>query len=161
MSFRDLSLPQPILQALDDAGYVNPTEIQALAIPPALEGRDVLGRAKTGPGKTAAFAIPILVRLKATPSWDPSAQQVESEESQEESAPAEGENFAARSRRRRRRGRAPVHAHRPVPTGPRAKCARCPHTHASLRSERESFRAYGVSRHPRAPSTAACPSNDS
>jgi ATP-dependent RNA helicase RhlE len=63
MSFRMLNLPEPILRALDDAGYETPTEIQAQAIPPALEGRDLIGRAQTGTGKTAAFAIPILVRL--------------------------------------------------------------------------------------------------
>src|SRR5204862_655250 len=105
MSFRDLGLPQPILQALDDAGYVNPTEIQALAIPPALEGRDVLGRAKTGTGKTAALAIPILTRLNALASWDPNAHAPEPEESQQgegDDAPAAEESFASRSQQRRR-----------------------------------------------------------
>ncbi len=63
MSFRTLNLPEPILRALDDAGYETPTEIQAQAIPPALEGRDLIGRAQTGTGKTAAFALPILVQL--------------------------------------------------------------------------------------------------
>ncbi len=58
-----LNLPEPIQRALDDAGYETPTEIQAQAIPPALEGRDIIGRAATGTGKTAAFAIPILVRM--------------------------------------------------------------------------------------------------
>ena len=72
-----MDLPKPILQALEDAGYVTPTAIQAQAIPPALEGRDILGRAKTGTGKTAAFAIPILVRLNALASWDPAAQAPE------------------------------------------------------------------------------------
>ncbi len=63
-----LNLPEPILRALDDAGYETPTEIQAQAIPPALEGRDLIGRAQTGTGKTAAFAIPILVRLANAPA---------------------------------------------------------------------------------------------
>ncbi|HEX5131895.1 MAG TPA: DEAD/DEAH box helicase [Candidatus Krumholzibacteria bacterium] len=58
-----LNLPEPIQRALDDAGYETPTPIQAQAIPPALEGRDILGRAATGTGKTAAFALPILVGL--------------------------------------------------------------------------------------------------
>jgi ATP-dependent RNA helicase RhlE len=73
MSFRSLDLPEPILRALDDAQYATPTEIQARAIPPALEGRDLIGRAKTGTGKTAAFAIPILVRLSKTPARDATA----------------------------------------------------------------------------------------
>jgi ATP-dependent RNA helicase RhlE len=68
MSFHMLNLPEPILRALDDAGYETPTEIQAQAIPPALEGRDLIGRAQTGTGKTAAFAIPILVRLAKAPA---------------------------------------------------------------------------------------------
>src|SRR5262249_30987403 len=118
MSFRELGLPQPILQALDDAGYVTPTEIQAQAIPPALEGRDVLGRAKPGTGKTAAFAIPILTRLKALASWDPAAHAPDPEDTQaEDEAPEGDESFAARSRRRRRRRRAPLHAHSPASSG--------------------------------------------
>jgi ATP-dependent RNA helicase RhlE len=60
-----LNLPDPILRALADAGYQTPTDIQAQAIPPGLEGRDIMGRAATGTGKTAAFAIPILVRMAA------------------------------------------------------------------------------------------------
>src|SRR6186713_2344409 len=111
MSFRDLGLPQPILQALDDAGYVEPTEIQAQAIPPALEGRDVLGRAKTGTGKTAAFAIPILTRLKALASWDPAAHAPDPDDHSGDEAG--DESFAERSRQRRRRRRAPLHAHHP------------------------------------------------
>ncbi len=62
-----LDLPEPILRALSDVGYETPTEIQARAIPPALEGSDLIGRAQTGTGKTAAFAIPILVRLSQAP----------------------------------------------------------------------------------------------
>jgi len=67
MTFKELDLPEPILRALDDAGYETPTDIQAQAIPPALEGRDLIGRAQTGTGKTAAFALPILVLLSRTP----------------------------------------------------------------------------------------------
>ena len=64
MTFRDLGLSAPILQALKEQGYVNPSPIQEKAIPPALAGRDVLGCAQTGTGKTCAFAAPILQRLE-------------------------------------------------------------------------------------------------
>ena len=68
MNFRDLGLTAPILKALTQAGYTDPTPIQRKAIPPALAGRDVLGCAQTGTGKTCAFATPILQRLsKAAP----------------------------------------------------------------------------------------------
>lgn len=63
MLFRDLKLVEPILQALQEEGYVQPTPIQQQAIPPVLAGRDLLGCAQTGTGKTAAFALPILQRL--------------------------------------------------------------------------------------------------
>jgi len=61
--FTDLGLAQPLLKALADKGYVTPTPIQAQAIPDVLAGRDLLGIAQTGTGKTAAFALPILHRL--------------------------------------------------------------------------------------------------
>jgi len=61
--FADLNLAAPILQALAEENYTTPTPIQAQAIPHALEGRDILGLAQTGTGKTAAFALPILHRL--------------------------------------------------------------------------------------------------
>ncbi|MGF7232145.1 DEAD/DEAH box helicase [Arachidicoccus sp.] len=60
MPFRNLSIIDPILKALEAEGYSNPTPIQSQAIPLVLERRDVLGCAQTGTGKTAAFAIPIL-----------------------------------------------------------------------------------------------------
>ena len=63
MNFRDLGLTAPILKALTQEGYTDPTPIQRKAIPPALAGRDVLGCAQTGTGKTCAFATPILQRL--------------------------------------------------------------------------------------------------
>ena len=63
MTFRDLGLIAPILKALEEQGYKQPSPIQAKAIPPALIGRDVLGCAQTGTGKTCAFATPILQRL--------------------------------------------------------------------------------------------------
>ena len=62
-SFSDLGLAEPILKALAGEGYTAPTPIQAKAIPPVLKGRDLLGIAQTGTGKTAAFALPILHRL--------------------------------------------------------------------------------------------------
>ncbi|HTH99031.1 MAG TPA: DEAD/DEAH box helicase [Stellaceae bacterium] len=61
--FTDFNLAQPILKALADEGYVTPTPIQAQAIPGVIAGRDLLGIAQTGTGKTAAFALPILNRL--------------------------------------------------------------------------------------------------
>ncbi|HET9146617.1 MAG TPA: DEAD/DEAH box helicase, partial [Acetobacteraceae bacterium] len=62
-SFNDLGLAAPILQALAAEGYTAPTPIQAQAIPQILAGRDMLGIAQTGTGKTAAFALPILHKL--------------------------------------------------------------------------------------------------
>jgi len=62
-SFADLNLSQPLLKALAAEGYEAPTPIQARAIPSLLEGRDLLGIAQTGTGKTAAFALPILQKL--------------------------------------------------------------------------------------------------
>ena len=63
-TFNDLGLSQPVLQALDLKGYNTPTPIQAQAIPPVLEGRDLLGIAQTGTGKTAAFMLPSIDRLR-------------------------------------------------------------------------------------------------
>lgn len=62
-SFSDLDLSEPILKALKDVGYETPSPIQAQIIPFILDGRDVLGQAQTGTGKTAAFALPILSRI--------------------------------------------------------------------------------------------------
>ncbi|GAB3383370.1 DEAD/DEAH box helicase [Lysobacter fragariae] len=63
VKFTDLALPEPLLKALADVGYESPSPIQAATIPPLLAGRDVLGQAQTGTGKTAAFALPILARI--------------------------------------------------------------------------------------------------
>jgi ATP-dependent RNA helicase RhlE len=68
MSFQPLGLSEPLLRAVQAAGYETPSEIQVLAIPPVLSGSDVLGRAKTGSGKTAAFVLPILDRLSQSAS---------------------------------------------------------------------------------------------
>ena len=67
MNFKELGLIPAILKALEAQGYKTPTPIQSGAIPPALIGRDVLGIAQTGTGKTCAFATPILQRLAAQP----------------------------------------------------------------------------------------------
>ncbi len=62
-SFADLGLAAPILKAVQEAGYETPSPIQAESISPLLEGRDLLGQAQTGTGKTAAFSLPLLSRL--------------------------------------------------------------------------------------------------
>jgi len=63
LSFRDLGIIEPLLKALKEVGYETPSPIQAQTIPFILEGKDVLGQAQTGTGKTAAFALPILSRI--------------------------------------------------------------------------------------------------
>jgi ATP-dependent RNA helicase RhlE len=68
MTFQELRLAEPIVRAVSDQGYSSPTPIQAQSIPAALEGRDILGCAQTGTGKTCAFALPILHRLSDTRS---------------------------------------------------------------------------------------------
>ncbi len=59
-SFKDLGLSEGLLRTLDELGYVQPTPIQAQAIPELLAGHDVIGQAQTGSGKTAAFGLPLL-----------------------------------------------------------------------------------------------------
>ncbi|GAB2615678.1 DEAD/DEAH box helicase [Novilysobacter erysipheiresistens] len=63
IKFTDLALPEPLLRALADVGYESPSPIQAATIPPLLAGRDMIGQAQTGTGKTAAFALPILAQI--------------------------------------------------------------------------------------------------
>lgn len=70
MTFQSLFLIQPILKALQEEGYETPTPIQAEAIPILLQGKDLLGCAQTGTGKTAAFAIPILQLLAGNPTYE-------------------------------------------------------------------------------------------
>ena len=62
-SFQDFNLSKPVMKALVDVGYETPTPIQSLIIPHVLAGRDVMGQAQTGTGKTAAFALPLLSRI--------------------------------------------------------------------------------------------------
>jgi len=63
MSFHSLNLSEPLLRALKDKGYQDPTPIQIKATPAILEGKDVLASAQTGTGKTAGFVLPILEKL--------------------------------------------------------------------------------------------------
>jgi superfamily II DNA/RNA helicase len=67
-NYSELSLPEPLSRALLAMKFTQPTPIQALAIPPALEGQDILGTAQTGTGKTGAFAIPLLCQLSVDSS---------------------------------------------------------------------------------------------
>ena len=66
MTFENLNLIEPILKALQEEGYSTPTPIQEKSIPILLQGKDLLGCAQTGTGKTAAFSIPILQKLYKT-----------------------------------------------------------------------------------------------
>src|SRR5690606_5169353 len=77
-TFPDFGLHPSLLQAVAETGYTTPTPIQATAIPHVLDGRDVMGAAQTGTGKTAAFTLPILHRLMplANPSASPARHPV-------------------------------------------------------------------------------------
>ena len=68
MKFQDLRLSEPLLRAIGEKGYTDPTPIQQQAIPPVLEGRDLQGCAQTGTGKTAAFTLPMLQLLATEPA---------------------------------------------------------------------------------------------
>lgn len=67
VTFKSLGLIDPLLEALEQVGYKAPTDIQVESLPHALEGRDIIGVASTGSGKTAAFALPILQKLWEDP----------------------------------------------------------------------------------------------
>ncbi|HZW24802.1 MAG TPA: DEAD/DEAH box helicase [Gallionella sp.] len=71
ITFASLKLAEPILRAISDAGYTNPTPVQAQAIPLVLQGGDLLAGAQTGTGKTAGFTLPILHRLTEKPAANP------------------------------------------------------------------------------------------
>ncbi len=70
LSFAELELAPEVLESVRDAGYTHPTPIQEAAIPLALEGRDIIGLAQTGTGKTAGFTLPIIHRLITEPLFD-------------------------------------------------------------------------------------------
>src|SRR3954465_3078025 len=70
VSFAELDLAPQLLQAVRDAGYTHPTPIQQQAIPLALAGRDIIGLAQTGTGKTAGFTLPIVHNLICAPITD-------------------------------------------------------------------------------------------
>ena len=73
MNFEDLKLNRQLLNAIEDAGYTEPTEIQWKAIPQILAGHDIIGVAQTGTGKTAAYALPILMKIKYAQGHNPRA----------------------------------------------------------------------------------------
>ena len=73
MKFNELGLSEKVLNAVEASGYDTPTPIQEQAIPYALQGRDVLGIAQTGTGKTAAFTLPMLSMLEKRPRPRPDA----------------------------------------------------------------------------------------
>src|SRR5918995_346581 len=62
-TFQDLGLSDPILRSVLEVGYEAPTPIQSATIPPLLAGRDLIGQAQTGTGKTAAFGLPLLQKI--------------------------------------------------------------------------------------------------
>src|SRR3989338_7705157 len=68
MTFKDLNLIEPLQQALHKQGYTTPTHIQSKSIPDLLKGKDMIGIAQTGTGKTAAFVLPILQRMNEKPT---------------------------------------------------------------------------------------------
>ena len=72
-TFEDFKFNRQLLNAIDDAGYAEPTPVQQKAIPPILNGQDVMGIAQTGTGKTAAYALPIIMRLKYAQGENPRA----------------------------------------------------------------------------------------
>jgi ATP-dependent RNA helicase RhlE len=72
-SFADLKLNKQLLTALEEAGFTDPTPIQEKAIPPILNGQDVLGIAQTGTGKTAAYVLPLLMKVKFAQGMHPRA----------------------------------------------------------------------------------------
>ena len=98
MTFEELNLSAPVLRAVREAGYTVPSPIQAAAIPPVLAGRDLMGCAQTGTGKTAAFGLPMLDRLAAAKSKKPGAVRALILTPTRELALQIGESFAAYSK---------------------------------------------------------------
>ena len=66
--FQELNISEEIIRALNDMGFEEPTPIQAESIPVALAGKDMIGQAQTGTGKTAAYGIPVLEKIMAAPA---------------------------------------------------------------------------------------------
>ena len=95
MTFEELNLSAPVLRAVREAGYTVPSPIQAAAIPPVLAGRDLMGCAQTGTGKTAAFGLPMLDRLAAAKPKKPGAVRALILTPTRELALQIGESFAA------------------------------------------------------------------
>lgn len=79
MTFQSLNIIDPILRAVKEEGYISPTPIQVQSIPLVLKGKDLLGCAQTGTGKTAAFAIPILQLLSKNNIQDHGQQKEKSD----------------------------------------------------------------------------------
>ena len=77
MTFNELNIAEPILKAVCEKGYNEPTPIQEQAIPVVLRGKDIFGIAQTGTGKTAAFAIPILQMLSEDSARDERSSVIE------------------------------------------------------------------------------------
>lgn len=98
MQFNDLKLIEPLLRAVRSEGYTTPSPIQVQAIPFVLEGRDLIGCAQTGTGKTAAFALPILQRLAEVPNRRNGAIRVLVLSPTRELAAQIGESFATYGR---------------------------------------------------------------
>lgn len=98
MTFQELNIAEPLLRAVGEKGYTEPTSIQEQAIPVAIAGHDVLGIAQTGTGKTAAFAIPIIQRL-----WEAKVREARKMDSEQ----VDAENFEPSEMppRKDRRGR--------------------------------------------------------
>ncbi len=104
MLFEDFSLSDDAKLAVQAAGYREPTPIQERAIPILLQGRDLIGSAQTGTGKTAAFALPIISRLDVPPAMPEPAAAPAGGEAKTEGGDARGED-QGRGRDRRGRGR--------------------------------------------------------
>jgi ATP-dependent RNA helicase RhlE len=132
MSFEDLRLDEPLLRAVRAAGYRSPTPIQTDAIPVVLAGRDVLGCAQTGTGKTAAFALPILQHLSKAPAG-------------KRTAPVNGRasEHPMRTADRRRKGRSSRRPKGAVSTRPIRSLVLCP-TRELCQQIRDSFVTYGA-----------------
>ena len=92
MTFSEFGLDESILKSIDEFGFTEPTPIQAGAIPNILEGKDVIGSAQTGTGKTAAYALPILHRLgghkKGAPPRDRKSTRLNSSHSRTSRMPS-------------------------------------------------------------------------